>query len=107
VRRTAGRDLAERILGGPVLWLGLIALTVFAVAPFVGANPTASWIGGPLCVAIGAAFRTHVRIGLAATVMRRFLTLTVGRSLTAETELQRAQEHKDNGGFLRFHDGPL
>jgi len=35
VRRTAGRDLAERILGGPVLWLGLIALTVFAVAPFV------------------------------------------------------------------------
>jgi len=35
VRRTAGRDLPERILGGPVLWLGLIALTVFAVAPFV------------------------------------------------------------------------
>ena len=35
MRRTAGRDLAERILGGPVLWLGLIALTVFAVAPFV------------------------------------------------------------------------
>ena len=35
MRRTVGRDLAERILGGPVLWLGLIALTVFAVAPFV------------------------------------------------------------------------
>jgi len=27
-------DLAERILGGPVLWLGLLALVVFAVAPF-------------------------------------------------------------------------
>jgi len=35
VRRIAGRDLAERILRGPFLWLGLIALTVFAVAPFV------------------------------------------------------------------------
>ena len=35
MRRTAGGDLAQRILGGPVLWLGLIALTVFAVAPFV------------------------------------------------------------------------
>jgi len=35
MRRTAGRDLAARILGGPVLWLGLIVLTVFAVAPFV------------------------------------------------------------------------
>ena len=35
MRRAAGGDLAQRILGGPVLWLGLIALTVFAVAPFV------------------------------------------------------------------------
>jgi len=35
VRRTAGLDLAERILGAPVLWLGLIVLTTFAVAPFV------------------------------------------------------------------------
>ena len=29
-----GRDRAERILGGPVLWVGLAALTLFAVAPF-------------------------------------------------------------------------
>ena len=35
MRRTAGGGLAERILGGPILWLGLIGLTVFAVAPFV------------------------------------------------------------------------
>ena len=27
-------DLAERILGGPVLWLGLLALVAFALAPF-------------------------------------------------------------------------
>ena len=27
-------DLAERILGGPVLWLGLVALVTFALAPF-------------------------------------------------------------------------
>jgi ABC-type glycerol-3-phosphate transport system permease component len=35
VRRAAGLDWAERVLRGPVLWVGLIALTVFAVAPFV------------------------------------------------------------------------
>jgi multiple sugar transport system permease protein len=27
-------DLAERILGGPVLWIGLMALVAFAMAPF-------------------------------------------------------------------------
>lgn len=27
-------DLAERILGGPVLWIGLILLTLFALGPF-------------------------------------------------------------------------
>lgn len=32
-RRTG--DLAERVLGGPVLWLGLLALTAFALGPFV------------------------------------------------------------------------
>jgi ABC-type glycerol-3-phosphate transport system permease component len=35
VRRPPGRDWAERVLGGPVLWAGLAALTVFAVAPFL------------------------------------------------------------------------
>jgi multiple sugar transport system permease protein len=30
-----GSDLAERVLGGPVLWLGLIVLTAFALAPFL------------------------------------------------------------------------
>ncbi len=35
MRRTPGRDLAERVLGGPVLWLGLAALTLFAMLPFV------------------------------------------------------------------------
>jgi multiple sugar transport system permease protein len=34
-RRAGGGDLAERLLGGPVLWLGLALLTLFAVAPFV------------------------------------------------------------------------
>ena len=29
-----GLDAAERVLGGPVLWAGLAALTVFAMAPF-------------------------------------------------------------------------
>jgi multiple sugar transport system permease protein len=32
--RRPGRDLAERVLGGPVLWIGLLALTLFAMAPF-------------------------------------------------------------------------
>jgi multiple sugar transport system permease protein len=35
MRRAPGRDLAERVLGGPVLWLGLAALTLFAMLPFV------------------------------------------------------------------------
>jgi multiple sugar transport system permease protein len=35
VRRQARSDVAERILGGPVLWLGLLLLLVFALAPFV------------------------------------------------------------------------
>jgi multiple sugar transport system permease protein len=35
MRRVPGRDLAERVLGGPVLWLGLAALTLFAMLPFV------------------------------------------------------------------------
>jgi ABC-type glycerol-3-phosphate transport system permease component len=34
VRQAPGRDVAERILGGPVLWAGLAALTLFAVLPF-------------------------------------------------------------------------
>ena len=36
MRRSRGTgDLAERVLGGPVLWLGLLALTAFALGPFV------------------------------------------------------------------------
>jgi multiple sugar transport system permease protein len=35
MRRASGRDLAERVLGGPVLWVGLAALTLFAMLPFV------------------------------------------------------------------------
>ena len=35
MRRAPGRDPAERVLGGPVLWLGLAALTLFAMLPFV------------------------------------------------------------------------
>jgi ABC-type glycerol-3-phosphate transport system permease component len=35
VRRQARSDVAERILGGPVLWMGLLLLLVFALAPFV------------------------------------------------------------------------
>ena len=35
MRRAPGRDLAERMLGGPVLWVGLAALTLFAMLPFV------------------------------------------------------------------------
>lgn len=34
-RRAGPGDLAERILGGPVLWIGLLLLTAFALAPFV------------------------------------------------------------------------
>jgi len=32
--RARGLDTAERVLGGPVLWAGLAALTAFAMAPF-------------------------------------------------------------------------
>ncbi len=32
--RRAPSDVAERVLGGPVLWAGLVALTLFALAPF-------------------------------------------------------------------------
>ncbi len=35
MRRQARSDVAERILGGPVLWMGLLLLLVFALAPFV------------------------------------------------------------------------
>ena len=35
MRRAPGRDLAERVLGGPVLWVGLAVLTLFAMLPFV------------------------------------------------------------------------
>ena len=35
MRRPPGRDLAERVLGGPVLWVGLAVLTLFAMLPFV------------------------------------------------------------------------
>lgn len=35
MRRAPGRDLAERVLGGPVLLVGLAALTLFAMLPFV------------------------------------------------------------------------
>ncbi len=34
MRRAPGLDWAERVLGGPVLWIGLGALTCFALAPF-------------------------------------------------------------------------
>jgi len=34
VKAYRGLDAAERVLGGPVLWAGLAALTVFAMAPF-------------------------------------------------------------------------
>jgi len=35
VKSRGGLDAAERVLGGPVLWAGLAALTAFAMAPFV------------------------------------------------------------------------
>ena len=34
-RRAGSGDLAERLLGGPVLWGGLLLLTAFALGPFV------------------------------------------------------------------------
>jgi len=35
VKARRGLDAAERVLGGPVLWMGLAALSAFAMAPFV------------------------------------------------------------------------
>ena len=35
MRQAPGRDVVERVLGGPVLWTGLGALTLFAGAPFL------------------------------------------------------------------------
>jgi ABC-type glycerol-3-phosphate transport system permease component len=35
VKARRGLDAAEQVLGGPVLWAGLAALTAFAMAPFV------------------------------------------------------------------------
>jgi len=34
-RRHAPSDLAERVLAGPVVWIGLTLLTAFALAPFL------------------------------------------------------------------------
>ena len=34
-RRRASSDLAERLLGGPVVWIGLVLLTAFALGPFI------------------------------------------------------------------------
>jgi multiple sugar transport system permease protein len=35
VKARRGLDTAEQVLGGPVLWAGLVGLTAFAMAPFV------------------------------------------------------------------------
>ncbi|HEV2550689.1 MAG TPA: hypothetical protein VGU20_25470 [Stellaceae bacterium] len=35
MRRHTTTNLAERLLSGPVLWAGLVGLTVFALGPFV------------------------------------------------------------------------
>jgi multiple sugar transport system permease protein len=34
-RRHVPKDLAERLLGGPVVWIGLVLLTAFALGPFI------------------------------------------------------------------------
>jgi multiple sugar transport system permease protein len=34
-RRHVPQDLAERLLGGPVVWIGLVLLTAFALGPFL------------------------------------------------------------------------
>ena len=34
-RRRTSTDLAERLLGGPVVWIGLVLLTAFALTPFI------------------------------------------------------------------------
>ena len=34
-RRHVPRDLAERLLAGPVVWIGLALLTAFALGPFI------------------------------------------------------------------------
>jgi hypothetical protein len=78
------------------------------VMPFFCANPTASRIGGPLRVAIRAAFSTHMRDGLAAAVFTRTLALAGSRGLTAESQLraQKQKCQKYNGILLPFHDMP-
>ena len=34
-RRRVSTDLAERLLAGPVVWIGLVLLTAFALGPFI------------------------------------------------------------------------
>ena len=34
-RRHVSTDLAERLLAGPVVWIGLVLLTAFALGPFI------------------------------------------------------------------------
>ena len=34
-RRHVPTDLAERVLAGPVVWIGLVLLTAFALGPFI------------------------------------------------------------------------
>jgi ABC-type glycerol-3-phosphate transport system permease component len=34
-RRHVPKDIAERLLAGPVVWIGLILLTAFAMGPFL------------------------------------------------------------------------
>ena len=33
--RHAPKDFAERLLAGPVVWIGLVLLTAFALGPFL------------------------------------------------------------------------
>ena len=35
MRKHASTNLAERILGGPVVWVGLVLMTAFALGPFL------------------------------------------------------------------------
>src|SRR6202171_3365128 len=35
MRRSGPSDLAERLLAGPVVWVGLVLLTMFALFPFL------------------------------------------------------------------------
>ena len=34
-RRAASKDTLERLLAGPVVWIGLVLLTAFALGPFI------------------------------------------------------------------------